>query len=93
MSGDYPADWDEIAGRVKGAADWCCEHCGHRHYPGVGRCLTVHHLDGDKGNCAHTNLVALCQVCHLHIQAHFVPGQMMLPGFARPCWMSERGLG
>lgn len=33
------------------------------------RVLTVHHLDNDKSNCADWNLAALCQVCHLHIQA------------------------
>lgn len=33
------------------------------------RVLTVHHLDGDKSNLAWWNLVALCQVCHLIIQA------------------------
>ncbi len=32
------------------------------------RILTVHHLDGDKGNCRWFNLVALCQRCHLEIQ-------------------------
>lgn len=43
--------------------------------PGVGieiqalwRILTVHHLDGNKGNCRWWNLVALCQRCHLTIQ-------------------------
>lgn len=32
------------------------------------RVLTVHHLDGNKGNSAWWNLAALCQVCHLQIQ-------------------------
>jgi len=32
------------------------------------RILTVHHLDGNKGNCRWWNLVALCQRCHLEIQ-------------------------
>lgn len=32
------------------------------------RILTVHHLDGNKGNCRWWNLVALCQRCHLTIQ-------------------------
>jgi DNA-directed RNA polymerase subunit RPC12/RpoP len=33
------------------------------------RVLTVHHIDGDKYNVEWWNLVALCQVCHLIIQA------------------------
>jgi hypothetical protein len=32
------------------------------------RILTVHHLDGDKGNCRWWNLASLCQRCHLEIQ-------------------------
>lgn len=32
------------------------------------RILTVHHLDGDKGNCRWWNLTSLCQRCHLEIQ-------------------------
>lgn len=31
--------------------------------------LTVHHLDGDKWNLEWWNLAALCQRCHLRIQA------------------------
>jgi hypothetical protein len=33
------------------------------------RVLTVHHLDGKKDNLRWWNLAALCQVCHLIIQA------------------------
>jgi hypothetical protein len=36
------------------------------------RILTVHHLDGDKANLAWWNLAALCQRCHLEIQAKVV---------------------
>jgi hypothetical protein len=36
------------------------------------RVLTVHHLDGDKANSAWWNLAALCQRCHLEIQAKVV---------------------
>ncbi len=36
------------------------------------RILTVHHLDGDKANCQWWNLAALCQRCHLEIQAKVV---------------------
>ena len=37
------------------------------------RILTVHHLDGDKSNCAWWNLLALCQRCHLQIQTRIDP--------------------
>lgn len=90
-SSDYPEHWDVIAWWIKEEAGWACEHCGHDHDPDAGHCLTVHHLDGDKTNCAWPNLVALCQKCHLHIQARWRPGQPWL--FGRPFWAFERGLG
>lgn len=65
----YPEDWCDIAQRIKTAADWKCERCQHPHDLDSGHVLTVHHLDGNKGNCAGWNLAALCQRCHLHIQA------------------------
>lgn len=66
---DYPENWDEIAREIKDAAQWKCERCLHEHELETGYVLTVHHLDGDKANCEKWNLAALCQRCHLHIQA------------------------
>lgn len=37
------------------------------------RILTVHHLDGDKGNDVWWNTLALCQRCHLEIQGKVDP--------------------
>jgi DNA-directed RNA polymerase subunit RPC12/RpoP len=89
IRGTYPPDWPAIAERVKSKAGYRCIRCGHpaerpsarvacdygcRHREdGKQRILTVHHLDGDKGNCAWWNLLALCQVCHLYIQARVIP--------------------
>ena len=67
FSGEYPADWPQIAQRTKERHDWRCERCGAEHGP-PPNVLTVHHLDGDKSNCADWNLAALCQRCHLSIQ-------------------------
>src|SRR5690606_39863221 len=50
----------------------CDELCTHPRQPVKQRMLTVHHLDGDKANCAWWNLAALCQVCHLVIQGRVV---------------------
>ena len=69
MSGQYPENWWEIAQAVKNEAGWECERCHHPHDPDAGYCLTVHHLVGDKGLVERWNLAALCQRCHLHIQA------------------------
>ena len=51
-------------GGGKAPCDDQCTHGG----PGEWRILTVHHLDGCKGNCRWWNLAALCQRCHLTIQ-------------------------
>ena len=67
--GDYPANWTEIANAVKDSAGWRCIRCGHPHSPDLGYSLTVHHLDMNPANCKWWNLLALCQRCHLHIQA------------------------
>ena len=85
----YPENWGEIAVAVKKAAGWCCERCGRLHDPSAGYTLTVHHLDGDPSNCEESNLVALCQRCHLHVQAKLLPGQMMLPGMEEE-WLIKR---
>lgn len=66
---DYPENWHEIAARIKHGADWKCERCGHLNDRESGHVLTVHHLDGNKANCADWNLAALCQRCHLTVQA------------------------
>lgn len=67
--GAYPKDWPAIARRVKDEAGGACVRCGHGHDVASGYVLTVHHLDGDKSNCEWWNLAALCQRCHLSIQA------------------------
>lgn len=67
-SGRYPANWPEIAKRVKDLADWKCERCGRPNDYQHGYTLTVHHLDGDKWNLELWNLAALCQRCHLQVQ-------------------------
>lgn len=69
VSGHYPLDWKAIAHRVKEEAGWQCIRCGHPHDPSSGYTLTVHHLTGEKNQCAWWNLAALCQRCHLQIQA------------------------
>jgi hypothetical protein len=37
------------------------------------RILTVHHLSGDKSDCHWSNLLALCQRCHLQVQCRVNP--------------------
>lgn len=71
--GEYPANWLDISTATKEAAGGKCIRCGHRHDRDTGHVLTVHHLDGDKSNVRWWNLLALCQRCHLTVQAHVIP--------------------
>ena len=65
----YPADWKAIATAVKEAAGWRCVRCSTAHDPSTGNTLTVHHLNMDPSCSEWFNLAALCQRCHLTIQA------------------------
>lgn len=71
----YPANWKEIAGKIKKKYNYCCERCGHKHNPQTGHVLTVHHLDGDPSNNEKWNLACLCQKCHLIIQGRIKMNQ------------------
>jgi hypothetical protein len=72
--GTYADDWAEIARRVKLDAQLCCVRCSCPDgLPADGECLTVHHFDGDKCNNERWNLMALCQRCHLSVQARVDP--------------------
>jgi hypothetical protein len=75
--GRYPSNWNVIAAAVKSEAGWKCVRCGVPHGP-VPHILTVHHLDGDKSNNVWWNLIALCQRCHLSVQARVIPERAWL---------------
>lgn len=70
----YPDNWQEIASAIKGQANWCCVRCGHPHDPAAGYTLTVHHLIPAKQmrEIRWWSCVALCQRCHLQIQARVI---------------------
>lgn len=63
----YPSNWDRVAKRIKQRAGWRCQACDNPHGkpPYV---LTVDHLDHNPRNCETSNLMALCQRCHLRRQ-------------------------
>jgi len=89
--GDYPNDWREIAKRVKDEADWRCIRCDHVHQVEDWHILTVHHLDGNKSNCAWWNLLPLCQRCHLSIQGRVNPNQPYM--FEHSDWFKPYAAG
>ena len=66
----YPADWSEIAKRVKDASAWKCIRCGVAHDPPL-HVLTVHHMDMSPDHSGPEwwfNLASLCARCHLSVQ-------------------------
>lgn len=87
---NYTKDWQDVADYIKHLAHWKCENCGQKDSDENGCRLTVHHIDMDKSNNSYLNLVALCQRCHLSIQARFTINQQYL--FSPPAWVIERML-
>ncbi len=76
----YPKNWKAIAAAIRDRARDRCE--GSPAYPdcraengqphpvtGSRVVLTVAHLDHTPENCAHSNLRAMCQRCHLTYDA------------------------
>ena len=76
-------DADDVMGWRVVIHSPCTDDCTHAE-DGKIRVLTVHHLDGHKANNAWWNLLALCQVCHLQIQARVIPERPWL--FAHTEW-------
>ena len=68
---DYNPDGKEKRRQARERAGNKCIRCGSPSVP--GKILTTHHFDGDKSNDEWWNLLALCQVCHLHIQGKVDP--------------------
>lgn len=100
----YPPLWKVIRNAACEHAGWKCEHCGmlfdtdnkaktFTNKNGDPIILTVHHLDGDTTNNDWTNLLAVCQVCHLHIQAKWKPGWPLPSTWnGPPKWLLDRDL-
>jgi len=70
----YPWNWDSIAKKIKDAAGWVCEACGHPHGPSP-HVLTVDHFDHNPKNNDPDNLIPLCQRCHLRRQGLYPPAK------------------
>ncbi len=66
-------DPPDLKPRGLAPCDYRCTHDSRWVRTHKKRVLTVHHLDGDKANCVWWNLLPLCQVCHLQIQAKVDP--------------------
>lgn len=61
----YPFEWtDELKAQIRKRDGNKCAECGDLAN------LTVHHIDYDKSNCAHTNLITLCNSCNCRANFH-----------------------
>lgn len=72
----YPANWKQISAIVRIKAGNKCEICdaeNEKPHPITGSkvVLTVHHLDFNPSNNEEYNLVALCQRCHVRLDAKY----------------------
>jgi hypothetical protein len=79
----YPANWRAIGRAIRHRAGYRCEctgecglHAGRRcaeldrqpaHWARGKVVLTIAHLDHVPEHCAHSNLKAMCQRCHLRM--------------------------
>ena len=68
----HPDDAPAIRKDGREARAICDVRCTHPN-DGKMRILTVHHLDGNKSDNRWWNLLALCQSCHLTVQARVIP--------------------
>lgn len=71
FTNDYNADGPQKRREARESVGNKCVRCGSPSMP--GKILTTHHFNGDKANDEWWNLLPLCQVCHLKIQAKVDP--------------------
>lgn len=67
----YPPEWtDELKEQIRERDGNICQICALE-WPNDSERFSVHHIDGNKANCADDNLVTICKGCHTHV--HFTP--------------------
>lgn len=71
FTNDYNPDGKQKRREARESVGNICVRCKSPSVP--GRILTTHHFDGDKANDEWWNLLPLCQVCHLQVQAKVDP--------------------
>lgn len=72
----YGRDWKRLSRQIRQEANWRCEACGRKHrqrfrFLGGYVILAVAHIDQNPSNNARSNLMALCQRCHLEFDRPF----------------------
>lgn len=93
--GLYPENWTEVTVWLKGRVDRHCEVCGEKFNGEPGRCLTVHHLDLDRSNNRHWNLIVVCYGCKDGLENSFIMElitvkKLLLNELILPEWLKWR---
>lgn len=70
----YPGNWKEIRAKILKRANGSCELCpaeqGKLHWKTYSKVvLTIHHINFDIADNRDSNLIALCQRCHIKLDA------------------------
>ncbi len=67
----YSVDWtNDLKEIIRKRDNYICQLCGKtqgEEIEKMGRKLSVHHIDYNKKNCNHDNLITLCDNCNLKI--------------------------
>lgn len=61
----YPFGWNEkLKNEIKTRDGFECQLCGEKEHDELKQKHHIHHIDYDKSNLDHDNLITLCQKCH-----------------------------
>lgn len=71
LKGDYPRVFYKNRKLVMERDEDKCQCCGCERDGQFTNRLTVHHIDTDKGNNSPSNLITLCQQCHLSLHGKY----------------------
>lgn len=65
--GNYCSEWREIRKEIYKRDNWTCQECNIKCVGKDGKSnkkIQCHHIDWNKDNNNHDNLITLCSVCH-----------------------------
>jgi 5-methylcytosine-specific restriction endonuclease McrA len=70
----YPKNWKQIREKIMARAENRCELCNAKNYElhwktGSKVVLTIHHINFNPQDNRTNNLLALCQRCHIKLDA------------------------
>lgn len=93
----YPREWPIISHTIKTERGWECEICHITQGTDMRNNITTHHKDHNTFNNAPSNLLVVCQKCHLRLEGVYKrnrraststalslsAGQLIMPTFGK----------